>query len=411
MEFTFEGVVRQGFGFYNPNHAAALFCALFPLVWAAWFRWRNVAVRAFTGTAGVLLLAALAATMSRTGLLVFAAEMAALAVWSRHARGAGIAVSAALAGLALAIWAAGGWGRLGIDASVLNRFAVWKAGLQLAAANPEGVGLGQSGLLASVFLLPEGIVCRTLVQSHLTLLVEFGWFAGAVWCLFIAYALGRRKAEELPHRAAWRFALRVSFAGLVVSGCTSSVFDWPLLLDVCDFGGLSPLNWAMSWGLFLLFAGMGLVLAWGRVDRKAVASALAVVLLLAVGLAALPAGEAPRVRGGMLVRGTGDRALVLYGPGWTLARMLPLLPDACALPLRPGHAGNVGENTALPSASGDKTVWLFGDAAEWADRFPKARLVLVSPPPFLPLPDNVERIYCRRFVETGRGPRTVFYDL
>ena len=29
----FDGIVRQGFGFYNPNHAAALICAIFPFCW------------------------------------------------------------------------------------------------------------------------------------------------------------------------------------------------------------------------------------------------------------------------------------------------------------------------------------------------------------------------------------------
>ena len=33
MEFTFDGIVRQGFGFYNPNHAAALICAISPFLW------------------------------------------------------------------------------------------------------------------------------------------------------------------------------------------------------------------------------------------------------------------------------------------------------------------------------------------------------------------------------------------
>lgn len=411
MEFTFEGIVRQGFGFYNPNHAAALFCALFPLVWAAWFRWRNAAARALAGIAALVLIAALAATMSRTGLGVLAAEMAVLALWSRHDGRAWVAALALVACLALAFWAFGGWGRLGLDAAVENRFAVWKTGLQLAAANPGGVGLGQSGLLASLFMLPEGIVCRTLVQSHLTLLTEFGWLAGALWCGGIVYALCRRPAREGSRWSAWRFALWVSFVGLVVSGFASSVFDWPLLLDARAFGGLSPLNWTLSWGLLVLFAATGLVLSWGRVDRKAAACSFAAVSLLVVGLAALPAGEAPRVRGGMLVRGTAERALVLYGPGWTLARMLPLLPDACAVPLGSEWAGIEAEDAVLSSTGHDGTVWLFGEAAEWAKRFPKARLVLVSPPPYIPLPNNVERVYCRRFVETSMGPHTVFYDL
>ena len=32
MEFTSDGIVRWGFGFYNPNHAAALITLLFPLL-------------------------------------------------------------------------------------------------------------------------------------------------------------------------------------------------------------------------------------------------------------------------------------------------------------------------------------------------------------------------------------------
>jgi hypothetical protein len=37
MEFTCNGMVRWGFGFYNPNHAAALFCVLVPFAAAAFF--------------------------------------------------------------------------------------------------------------------------------------------------------------------------------------------------------------------------------------------------------------------------------------------------------------------------------------------------------------------------------------
>ena len=41
MEFTYDGMVRQGFGFYNPNHAAAVICAVFPFLWTAWFHFKN----------------------------------------------------------------------------------------------------------------------------------------------------------------------------------------------------------------------------------------------------------------------------------------------------------------------------------------------------------------------------------
>ena len=39
MEFTYDGMVRYGFGFYNPNHAAALICAVMPFLWG-WKRFQ-----------------------------------------------------------------------------------------------------------------------------------------------------------------------------------------------------------------------------------------------------------------------------------------------------------------------------------------------------------------------------------
>ena len=33
MDFVVGDVVRQGFGFANPNHAAAAICAAFPFCW------------------------------------------------------------------------------------------------------------------------------------------------------------------------------------------------------------------------------------------------------------------------------------------------------------------------------------------------------------------------------------------
>lgn len=33
MDFVVGDVVRQGFGFANPNHAAAAICAMFPFCW------------------------------------------------------------------------------------------------------------------------------------------------------------------------------------------------------------------------------------------------------------------------------------------------------------------------------------------------------------------------------------------
>ena len=45
MEFTYEGFVRYGFGFYNPNHAAAFICAILPFAWLAFLQkpcWQKI---------------------------------------------------------------------------------------------------------------------------------------------------------------------------------------------------------------------------------------------------------------------------------------------------------------------------------------------------------------------------------
>ena len=57
MEFVAGDLVRQGFGFANPNHAAAAICALFPfcLGWGGKWRWAGWLV-------GVLLCVMLAMT-------------------------------------------------------------------------------------------------------------------------------------------------------------------------------------------------------------------------------------------------------------------------------------------------------------------------------------------------------------
>lgn len=76
-------------------------------------------------------------------------------------------------------------GRFAFDASASNRIDIWLAGLKLFLGNPLGVGLGNSGEIASAFLLPEDIEIRSLVNSHLTLLCEFGFIVGALWISLI----------------------------------------------------------------------------------------------------------------------------------------------------------------------------------------------------------------------------------
>lgn len=66
--FTSNDIPRVAFGFFNPNHAAALICAVLPLCLA----WRHVRLAGWALSAALVV--ALAATQSRTGLLVAGAE-------------------------------------------------------------------------------------------------------------------------------------------------------------------------------------------------------------------------------------------------------------------------------------------------------------------------------------------------
>lgn len=413
MEFTCDGWVRQGFGFYNPNHAAALICALLPFLWSAWFRWPVRKVRIPVLLGNVLLLAALAATFSRTGLAVLGGELL-LYLLLRKGEGwkmlIGVAIAAGIA--------AAGFGvheRFAVDASLVHRFEIWKAGLALFGVNPwSGVGLGNSGNLAGAFLLPDGIACRTLVNSHLTLLAEFGLAAGFPWLLAQGYALLN----------GWRYpAAGASLAGLSVSAFTGSIFDWPVLFDFRGFGGLTVLNFSLSWGLLLLFGGLTLFLVLAGLRRKEAGGTRLCGGVRGMGLAAggcavvaglllCAAGPGPKVVDGFVVSCAKGQcpALVLYGDDWNLKQVRRFLPEAgYRVPVRPWD----GE---APRFQADNVV-LFGECASYASEYPNAAVTLVAPPEYFPLQPNVSRVWLHSFQEheslltqtKGKGISVAFF--
>ena len=376
MELEFSLYLdRLSFGFHNPNHAAALACALLPLC----LGWRRAAW-AGRGLA-VGLFAALLLTQSRTGLIVAALEGAAW--WAMRRGRCGFQISdfrswrlkagsgrrlvarlgkAAVAALAVGLplwWLAP---RLALDGSILNRPKIWLAGLRLFAANPDGVGLGNSGALASAFLLPGDVPdVRTLVSSHLTLLAEGGWLVGWAHFAFLALALcGVRRSPRVG----------LAFAGLALSGCSSTVFDWPTLFDFAERGGLGTVNWALSWMMFALFLGLGAWLAAGAVRnprsaRPAFASA-ALAGLAVLGLRLVPPGDAPQVRDGYAAGGAAPRTLALHDASWSLRAVRARAGADALLPVRPV--------TRFPRGldfSSVRCVLLFGDCREWAYLVPK----------------------------------------
>ena len=421
MEFVAGDLVRMGFGFFNPNHAAAAICALFPFCWGWRGRWR------WAGRiAGVALCVMLAMTYSRTGMVVLVMEAAVLwwrgALGSAHPTGGCGRVRArvptmaiALSVLVIAAWWM--WPRLALDGAVMNRPKIWLAGLKLFAANPLGVGFGRSGEIASVFLLPDGITVRTLVNSHLTLLAEMGALVGGAWLAFIALALCVGRAM----RRTW-----VAFAGLAVSAFSASVFDWHVLFDFKEMGGCGTVNFVLAWGLFAAFVVMGVGCVWRGLfltQRRRDAEYAEGFGRIVVGRGVLPIGcvvvglcavvvcfrsdDTPRVEGEYVVCGRRwsavptdwgggahgtigsgrvgarvptDGGLSVYrDDGWSLKSVAKRFPDGARFCVRPGvpaDAEDAGE------------VWLFGDAVEAAWRFPAARLTLVSPPEFFDPPTN-----------------------
>ena len=392
MEFTVNGTVRQAFGFSNPNHAAALLCALIPLCWG----WRKCAK--FGYALSVLLIAPLAMTFSRTGAIVLAFECVAYLLLSHKYQWKKICLFAFVGILVFAL--VGIQSRFALDKAVTNRPEIWVAGLKLAAANPLGVGLGNSGKIASAFLL-DGITVRTLVNSHLTLLCEFGIPAALLWFLFLFHALANGFGRM---HSVW-----CSFAGLCLSASSSSVFDWPVLLDFSGHGGLPIANHLLSWATLLLFLAMGARLCLGRfrVARLLGSACLAIAASLAP--LAFYAKATPRFKDGLVMLNPWGRGkcLLLYDRAWSMSDARAFAaPGTCSL-IPVDSCENVVPGL-LPEA---ERVILFGECASLAHAFPEAELVLVSPPWHFPLPPNARKVYLRRHVEErpAGNVETVFF--
>ena len=365
MEFTYNGLVRYGFGFYNPNHAAALFCFIMPFFWG----WKRLTWLGYLLSA--LLLIPLSMTFSRTGVIVLVFELFAFYLLSGRKN-----LKLLLIGFFIIVLMSGLMGvlfRFSLDKAVTNRPQIWLAGLKIYAANPMGVGLGNSGLIVSTFLL-DGVVCRTLVNSHLTLLTEAGMLIGFLWSGLIFYALinGIRKT------AVW-----CAFAGLTLSAFCASVFDWPVLLDFRTFGELGMTNFLLSWFLLLSYLGTLFYLSWGKINRKRLLIALNASLLIVLLPFVFYSGKTPVVRDGMVRKSGREMPLVLYDDEWNLRSVLPYLKDGYFLPLRSGKV-------KCPQAV--RTVWFFGQAAEYAPDYPDAEKTFVSPPEFFELPAGAKRM-------------------
>ena len=330
-----------------------MLCAWLPLCWQ-WGRGGWIG-KILVGVLFVMLLL----TQSRTGLLVAGAE--AEAWWwmremsgdagTRRPRPLKVLAFVGLIALAAVWWMAP---RMSLDGSILNRPRIWLAGLWLFAANPNGVGLGDSGVVASAFFLDGIPEVRTMISAHITLLAELGWIVGWAWFAFIGLALCGVRASP---------RIGLAFAGLALSGCSSTIFDWAVLFDWTAQGELGMMNWVLSWMMFALFVGLGVWLIAGMMrrphrGRPAIAVVLAGVAVL--GLRLVPVGNAPQVRDGYVIRGEAPRTLALYDESWKLKTVVQRAKGGAVLPVR--------GRTRFPREMdwrGIGKVMLFGDCREW----------------------------------------------
>lgn len=361
MEFTFDGLVRWGFGFSNPNHAAAAICAVLPFLWG----WRRYAVIGWL--LSIVLLVPLSLTYSRTGFAVATIEVVAWMILSGRRKAAWGFIS-----VIVAVAVIGGTAmRFTPDAAAMNRLSIWWAGFKLASANPLGVGLGNSGLLASSFML-DGIECRTLVNSHLTLLVEFGWIVGVAWMVFVLCGI----FSGVGKLRTW-----CAFTGLSISAFSSSVFDWHFLFGVTE--GFPGLNLLLSWMLFVFYIGSGFWLVLHPWTLRRLLSAASPVALFALLLPLIPKTDVPVVHDGFVVKKGEHMPFVFRDGTWPIRATLTYLDDGYRIKIAPG---------CTDAPADVDSVMLFGTASESAFRFSDAEITVVAPPEFCTLPPNAKLV-------------------
>jgi len=265
MEFTYDGLVRYGFGFSNPNHAAAMICMLLPLCWGL----RSITPRwvfkipIFIVEAA--LYTALALTYSRTGFIALGLSAAFYLFMLFKLKGT-LSFHKLLPGTAViliffvgvscysgSIFRYCNW-VISPDASVTNRFSLWKGAFTIFADNPLGTGTGLSGRIFTDFYQNEGSrnAYRTMVNSFLTFLTEQGFifsfilFGLLVFSILSAVFILNEKSLSVKYRIIVIAGL-ASTLSAIISGLASTCFD------ISIFNDTSSWNKAMQSILLILF--------------------------------------------------------------------------------------------------------------------------------------------------------------
>jgi hypothetical protein len=274
MEFYYQGVLRWAYGFENPNKAAALIASLLPFCWLlffsrkAWRSWLGLAL--FLG--GWFLLVK---TYSRGGVVAAVVSQGYMAWHFRrqvvtHWRKAALIVAALMVMFTISGLGTRHMESVG-DASVHNRFALWKGGLTMLADTPSGVGAGNSGQMYMDWYQPltakEGY--RTMVNSYLTFAVEQGlWVFAGISVLFGVFWLvtgnlssGTNEIRRLTIAVSQGSLLAFLAAGFFSTTMESPVLWFPPLVATVVLAAVF-LRDEKNWSLILkrTLAGIGAAL-------------------------------------------------------------------------------------------------------------------------------------------------------
>ena len=214
-ETFYHGILRWDLGFENPNKAAIFLAFLLLLLLAVMLRARR-GWMVWLGTALTIPIGyGFAHTFSRGGFVALAASGALLLLasvrqtWTKRRRY--LPLLFALLALGASTVITGFSARLANstpvrDASVGNRLLLWKAAPRMMLDAPGGWGAGHAGEAFMGWYQPldRHERYRTLVNSHLTWLTEWGWcgrwlyVTGWMLLLGLGFVRVKKRSDALP---------------------------------------------------------------------------------------------------------------------------------------------------------------------------------------------------------------------
>ena len=228
--FFYNGVSRWDFGLDNPNKAAAVLAFLLLALLALSVRARREWVRWCAGAAMALVGYGLVHTFSRGGLVAFLAGAVVVLAGVRKSlfrERRWLPVLLATCTLVGAAAWTGFAGRVAnsspaADDSVGNRFVIWRNVPCMMVDAPGGWGHGAAGdaFMSWYQPLDRKERYRTLVNSHFTWLVEWGWCGRfvLVWAWLLALGMGivrwRSRGDPLPLAVWIGFATAAFFSSV-----------------------------------------------------------------------------------------------------------------------------------------------------------------------------------------------------